>query len=59
MTVMLYIVSLKEGTKRKRKKPDYRLTSWSGYNLSLKKRGKISLYFLAGELKSQFINLSP
>ena len=33
--------------------------NWSWYNLSLKKRGQISLYFPAGELKSQFINPSP
>ena len=59
MIAMLYKAWLKEGTERKRKKPGYRVTNWSGYNLSLKKRGQISLYFPAGELKSQFINPSP
>ncbi len=29
------------------------------YNGSLKKRGKISLYFHEGDLKSQFITASP
>ena len=59
MIAMPYKARLKEGTERKRKKPGYRVTNCSEYNLSLKKRGQISLYFPAGELKSQFINPSP
>ncbi len=39
MIAMPYKARLKEGTERKRKKPSYRVTNWSGYNLSLKKRG--------------------
>jgi hypothetical protein len=35
------------------------VTNWHEYNQSLKKRGKISLYFPGGDLKSQFINASP
>ena len=49
----------KSGEARKRKKPDYRVTNWSEYNLSLKKRGMISLYFPGGDLKAQFINDKP
>ena len=56
---MPYKARLKEGTERKRKKPGYRVTNCSAYNQSLKKRGQISLYFPAGELKSQFINPAP
>ena len=56
---MPYKARLKEGTERKRKKPGYRVTNCSAYNQSLKKRGQISLYFPAGELKSQFINQAP
>ncbi len=59
MIVMPYKARPREGTERKREKSGYRVTNWSGYNLSLKKRGQISLYFPAGELKSQFINPSP
>jgi Universal stress protein family len=42
-----------------RKKPTYRVANCHEYNQSLKKRGKISLYFPDGDLKSQFINASP
>lgn len=44
------------GEARKRKKAVYRVSNWSEYNRSLKKRGKISLYFPEGDLKTQFIN---
>jgi hypothetical protein len=50
---------LKEGQERKRKKPTYRVTNCHEYNQSLKKRGKISLYFPDGDLLSQFIDASP
>jgi hypothetical protein len=56
---MPYKARLKDGQERKRKKPDYRVTNCREYNESLKKRGKISLYFPEGDLKSQFINPSP
>ena len=49
----------KSGEARKRKQPDYRVTNWHEYNLSLKKRGMISLYFPCGDLKAQFINDKP
>lgn len=49
----------KQGEERKRKKPGYQVTNAHEYNLSLKKRGMISLYFPSGDLKSQFINAMP
>jgi hypothetical protein len=56
---MPYKARLKDGQERKRKKPDYRVTNCREYNESLKKRGKISLYFPEGDLKAQFITASP
>ena len=56
---MPYKERIKQGQERKRKKPGYRVTNASAYNLSLKKRGMISLYFPSGDLKSQFINDTP
>ncbi len=47
---------LKNGNVRKRKKPRYKITNWSEYNQSLKKRGMLSLYFPQGDLKSLFYN---
>lgn len=47
---------LKTGSPRKREKPCYVPRDWSSYNNSLKKRGKLSLYFPAGDLKSLLIN---
>lgn len=38
------------------KKSKYKVTNWSTYNQSLKKRGKLSLYFPKGDLRLQFIN---
>jgi hypothetical protein len=35
------------------------VTNCHEYNQSLKKRGKMSLYFPDGDLKSQFINGRP
>jgi hypothetical protein len=55
---MPYKARLKEGQERKREKPGYRVTNCREYNESLKKRGKISLYFPSGDLKAQFINAS-
>ncbi|QIE29602.1 hypothetical protein [Caballeronia sp. SBC2] len=56
---MPYKARLQEGQERKRKKPTYRVTNCHEYNQSLKKRGKISLYFPDGDLLSQFIDASP
>lgn len=43
-------------TRKKSKKQEYKVNNWSDYNKSLKKRGKISLYFPKADIKSQFIN---
>jgi hypothetical protein len=56
---MPYKARLKQGQERKRSKPGYRVTNWREYNESLKKRGKISLYFPGGDLRAQFITASP
>jgi hypothetical protein len=56
---MPYKARLKQGEPRKREKTGYRVTNAGAYNLSLKKRGMISLYFPSGELKAQFINARP
>jgi hypothetical protein len=37
-------------------KSEYKVANWSVYNKSLKNRGKLSLYFPKGDLRSQFIN---
>ncbi|EIQ7173220.1 hypothetical protein [Enterobacter hormaechei] len=49
---MPYKARLKQGEARKRKKTEYRVTNARAYNLSLKKRGMISLYFPSGEAVS-------
>jgi hypothetical protein len=56
---MPYKARLKNGEERKRAKPSYRVTNHHDYNKSLKNRGKISLYFPSGGLKTQFIDESP
>lgn len=56
---MPYKERLKAGTPRIRKKPQYKITNWSSYNASLRKRGMISLYFPQGDIKSLFINDTP
>ena len=38
------------------KKSKYKVKNWNVYNKSLKNRGKLSLYFPKGDLRSQFIN---
>jgi hypothetical protein len=53
---MPYKEKLKQLSKNPRKKVTYKVTNWSEYNQSLKKRGKLTLYFPPGDLKSQFIN---
>ena len=42
-----------------RNKPVYKVTNWTQYNKSLKKRGELSLYFPKGGIKDQFINQNP
>ena len=49
----------KTGLPRKKDKPKYKVTNWSQYNQSLRKRGMISLYFPKGDLESLFINAQP
>ena len=39
-----------------RKKPTYKVTNWTQYNQSLKKRGCLSLYFPYGNLETQLFN---
>lgn len=56
---MPYKQNLKTPSKTPRPKPTYKITNWSDYNKSLKKRGMVSLCFPAGDLKEQFINDSP
>lgn len=53
---MPYKERLKSNEPRKRKKPSYKVTNWTEYNQSLKRRGMITLYFPQGDLKSQFYN---
>jgi hypothetical protein len=38
------------------KKSKYKVKNWTVYNKSLRNRGKLSLYFSKGDLRSQFIN---
>jgi len=56
---MPYKERLKTGLIRKREKSRYKVTNWSAYNQSLRKRGMISLYFPNGDIKSLFINDEP
>lgn len=56
---MPYKEKIKNPSLKPRKKPQYKVTNWTDYNKSLKKRGELSLYFPYGELKPQFINEAP
>ncbi|KKB96408.1 hypothetical protein SZ25_00291 [Candidatus Arcanobacter lacustris] len=53
---MPYKEKLKNPSKNPRSKTKYKVANNSEYNKALKKRGKLSLYFPSGDLKSQFIN---
>jgi hypothetical protein len=53
---MPYKQKLKDARPKSRKKAVYKVTNWTEYNKSLKRRGELSLYFPAGDIKSQFIN---
>lgn len=50
---------LKNPRKNSGKKAKYKIINWNEYNESLKNRGKLSLYFPRGDIKSQFINEMP
>jgi hypothetical protein len=56
---MPYKQALKALSAAPKKKPIYKVSNWTEYNKSLKKRGELSLYFPFGDLKSQFINEEP
>lgn len=56
---MPYKARLKTGEPRKRPKPAYAVTNAHGYNESLKRRGRLSLYYPDGNLKALFINDTP
>ena len=47
---------LKNPSANPRKKPKYKVTNWTDYNKSLRKRGAISLYFPKGDVALQFVN---
>lgn len=53
---MPYKEKLKTPSPKPRKKSQYKVTNWTEYNKSLKKRREVSLYFPGGELKPYFIN---
>jgi len=53
---MPYKQKLKDASSNPRKRATYKITNWSEYNKSLKRRGELSLYFPKGDIKSQFIN---
>lgn len=56
---MPYKERLKTGAPRKYKKSQYKVTNWTEYNKSLRKRGMISLYFPEGDIEFLFINNEP
>lgn len=56
---MPYKERAKTGAERKRKKPVYRVKNPREYDLSLKKRGKLNLYFPPGDVRAQFVNEEP
>jgi len=53
---MPYKQKLKDARPKSRRKAVYKVTNWTEYNKSLKRRGELSLYFPTGDIKSQFIN---
>lgn len=53
---MPFKAKLNNPSVKPRKKSKYKVVNWTEYNQSLKKRGKLSLYFPPGDLKGQFIN---
>ena len=56
---MPYKAKLKNPSPMPREKTCYKVNNWPEYNQSLKKRGKLSLYFPKGDLVCQFINDTP
>lgn len=53
---MPYKQKLKNPSACPRPKPKYKVTNWTEYNKSLRKRGSLSLYFPPGDLALQFVN---
>ena len=49
---MPYKERLKTGVARKREKSKYKVTNWTEYNKSLRRRGMISIYFPEGDIQS-------
>ncbi|WP_157658837.1 hypothetical protein [Burkholderia ubonensis] len=47
------------GEPRKRPMPNYAVTNAREYNVTLKRRGQLSLYCPNGDLKALFINDTP
>ncbi len=56
---MPYKHRLKQHGTTPKKKARYYIENASAYNKSLKKRGELSCYFPAGDLKTQLVNLAP
>lgn len=56
---MPYKLNLKSPSFNPKSKPTYKVTNWSDYNKSLRKRGALSLYFPQGDLESQLFNKAP
>lgn len=56
---MPYKEKLKNPSANPRKKKKYKVTNWTDYNKSLRKRGAISLYFPKGDVALQFVNREP
>jgi hypothetical protein len=56
---MPYKEKLKNPSANPRAKAKYKVTNWTDYNKSLRKRGAISLYFPKGEPELLFVNRRP
>jgi hypothetical protein len=56
---MPYKEKLKKPSANPRAKAKYKITNWTDYNKSLRKRGSISLYFPKGDLEFLFVNKHP
>jgi hypothetical protein len=56
---MPYKEKLKNPSANPRAKAKYKVTNWTDYNKSLRKRGAISLYFPKGEPELLFVNRKP
>jgi len=56
---MPYKAKIVQSSIKAKKRKSYKVTNWTEYNNSLKKRGCLSLYLPYGDLKGQFINDQP